>query len=126
MTKRHAVGEPDAFGERGSGATKLFGQIEHRDGAALFGERARRPADAAADVEHTLARAQTREAQELERRVATAKMEVVAGGEIHGGEPVGILSRGTQTGEDRLEEPLLPVMTRDGGGGFHRGLPPVG
>src|SRR3546814_4888895 len=78
-----------------------LGQVEADYLAAkLAGEPARRPTDAAAKLEQQLASLRVEALRQLGGRLAAAAVELLVGGEIGGGEAVGLLFRGRECGGD--------------------------
>src|SRR5207245_7605396 len=109
-----AIGEAKTRRERGAGADKRLRHVHHGDvRAARRGQRSRRAAESAADVEDAHAGTDAGQPREtIGRRLATA-VEVIRGREVVDGERVEVASRPRALAEVRALQALpLPVPSR--------------
>jgi len=98
----HVAAEPRPLRQGAGDADIFIGQVDAGHPAfAMVREVARRPTDAAADVEQLQARPQSELIGELHRRLPPADMELVNRRQIVGIDALRILAGETQSVEDR-------------------------
>ena len=109
------VGEARALREHRSERDEFGGEIEAGHLAAEFArEKARRPADAAADVKNAVGAVNLSELRQPHGRIAPTRMELVDRREIVGREMLDVFACRLQRRQDDVAQRALLVMLGDG------------
>src|SRR5262249_25156196 len=112
-----AIGEPESFRQRRAGTHVRFREIDEGDVTAVFrGERTRRTAQPATDVEDAHPRRELSKPREPIRRSLAAAVKLIGGSEIVYRQRVDSLAGSGKRLENRALEVGAPPVLIGGGG----------
>ena len=111
---RDAVRQPEPRRQRFAGPHIRFGEIDHGDvTAVLDGQRARGPAEPAADIEHARRRRELRHARQPIRGFLAAAVKMIGRRQVLDRQRVEVLARRSERVEDcALQSRAFPVAGR--------------